>query len=335
MRTVCRIRGRPGSRISEEAGRHVVAGSWQPRGVTPHVHRHEEHSDRDVRLLLVALALVAVFMVAEVVVAVLASSLALLADAGHMLTDGLALGLAAWAARLALRPASGRWTFGLARAEIVSAAVNGMTLLVVAAVVTVEAVRRLIDPPDVEGTALVVVAAVGLVVNLVVVAVLGGADRRSLNVAGAFAHVLTDAYAFAATIVAGVLVLALDWRRADPVASLLVVLLMLRAAWSLLRDSGHVLLEAAPVGVALDEIRVHLLETAGVIDVHDLHVWTVTSRLPSLSAHVVVDDRCFVDGSAPQLLDRLQECISGHFDVEHSTFQLEPAGHTAHEPGTH
>jgi cobalt-zinc-cadmium efflux system protein len=300
-----------------------------------HPHSHGNPADRDVRLLLVALLLVTLFMVAEVVVAVLASSLALLADAGHMLTDGLALGAAAWAARLAVRPATGRWTFGLARAEIVSAAVNGMTLLVVSAVVTAEAVRRLIDPPDVAGLALVIVAGVGLVVNSAVVAVLARADRGSLNVAGAFAHVLTDAYAFAATLIAGVVVLTAGWRRADAVASLLVVVLMLRAAWLLLRDSGHVLLEAAPVGVALDEIRMHLLDTTDVIDVHDLHVWTVTSRLPSLSAHVVVDERCFLDGSAPRLLDELQECISGHFDVEHSTFQLEPAGHTAHEPGTH
>ena len=292
-------------------------------------HGHDE------RRLTIACALLAAFMVVEVVAAVLASSLALLADAGHMLTDTIALVMAIVALRLARRPAQGRWTFGYGRAEVLSAAVNGVTLLVVAAVVFVEAVKRLVHPSEVAGLPLVVVASVGLVVSLVATMVLAGADRRSLNIAGAFAHVATDAAAFAATIVAGVVVLATGTHRADPVAALFVVALMARAAWSLLRDSGHVLLEGAPANVDLTELRAHLMETAYVVAVHDLHAWTSGSRLPSVSAHVVVDDVCFADGRSPQLLDELQGCLAGHFDVEHSTFQLEPASHAAHELGTH
>jgi cobalt-zinc-cadmium efflux system protein len=297
-------------------------------------HGHE-HGHGDRRLLSAALALLVVFMAVEVVAAVLASSLALLADAGHLLVDVLALVMALTAGALALRPADERWTFGLARAEVLSAAVNGITLLVVSAVITVEAVQRLLHPRDVEGLPLIVVAGFGLVVNVVAAALLARADRSSLNIAGAFAHVLTDAYAFAATIVAGIVVLPTGFRRADPIASLFVVALMLRAAWQLLRDSGHVLLEAAPEQVDLAALRTHLLETPNVIDVHDLHVWTSGSRLPSVSAHVVVADGCFSEGQAPQLLDELQDCLAGHFDVEHSTFQFEPAGHTEHEAGAH
>jgi cobalt-zinc-cadmium efflux system protein len=318
------------------SGWRLSPSGWDSRGVTPHLHGSASESpDRDVRLLVVAFALIAAFMVGEVVVAIAASSLALLADAGHMLTDALALLLAVVAARLARRPAAGVWTYGLGRAEVLSAAVNGITLLVVGAVVLVEAVRRLVDPPDVEGWAVVVTAAVGLAVNLVVTLVLSRADRRSINVAGAMAHIVTDAYAFAATIVAGVLVVTLGWQRADPVASLVVVALMARAAWLLLRRSGAVLLEAAPEHVDLQDLRRHLLETAYVESVHDLHAWTVGSGLPAVSVHVVVSDECFADGRAPQLLDELQHCLVGHFDVEHSTFQLEPAGHTEHELGTH
>jgi cobalt-zinc-cadmium efflux system protein len=304
--------------------------------MTPHLHGSaEEQSDRNVRLLLVAFGLIVAFLTAEVVVAVAASSLALLADAGHMLTDALALLLAVVAARLARRPAGGVWTFGLGRAEVLSAAINGVTLLVVGAVVLVEAVRRLVDPPEVSGWPVVVTAAAGLAVNLVVTLVLSRADRGSINIAGALAHIVTDAYAFAATLVAGVLVLTLGWQRADPIASLVVVVLMERAAWVLLRRSGAVLLEAVPESVDLQILRRHLLETGYVESVHDLHAWTVGSGLPAVSAHVVVTDECFAEGRAPQLLDELQQCLVGHFDVEHSTLQIEPSGHSDHEPGTH
>jgi len=298
-------------------------------------HAHGVAADADRRYLTAALALLAAFMVTEVVVALLSGSLALLSDAGHMLSDVGAIAAALWAMRLAALPASGSWTFGWKRAEILSAAANGITLLVVSGVVGYEAVRRLIHPPAVEGGPVLVVALVGVAVNLVAAAMLARANRTSLNIRGAYQHILTDLYGFIATVIAGVVILATGYTRADPIASLVVVTLMIHAAWGLLRDSGRILLEAAPAGVDLDDVRAHLLDVEHVHDVHDLHVWTVTSDLPALSAHVTIDDSCFYDGHAPQLLDALQACIHGHFDVEHSTFQLEPAGHTEHEIGTH
>jgi cobalt-zinc-cadmium efflux system protein len=298
-------------------------------------HSHAVTTDADRRYLWGALVLLALFMVAEVVTALASGSLALLSDAGHMLSDVGAIAAALWAIRLAARPARGAWTFGWKRAEILSAAGNGVTLLVVAGIVAVEAVRRLLSPPEVEGGPVLVVALVGIAVNVAAAWLLARANRASLNVRGAYQHILTDLYGFVGTTVAAVLILTLGWTRADPVASLVVVGLMVYAAWGLLRDSARVLLEAAPKDFDLDQVRAHLLGVEHVHDVHDLHVWTVTSDLPTLSAHLVVDDRCFRDGHAPQLLDAVQECLHGHFDVEHSTFQLEPASHLAHEGGTH
>jgi cobalt-zinc-cadmium efflux system protein len=298
-------------------------------------HTHRPGPGADARYLVVALLLLAAFMVAEVIAGVLSGSLALLSDAGHMLSDVGALAVALWAIRLAARPASGAWTFGWKRAEILSAAGNGITLLVVSSIVTVEAVSRLLHPPEVAGGVVIVVAAAGVAVNVAAAWVLARADRASLNIQGAFRHVLTDLYGFIGTLIAGVIIVVTGWTQADAIASLLVVALMLKAAWELLRDSGRVLLEAAPEGMDLEDVRAHLLATGHVRGVHDLHVWTVTSGLPTLSAHIVVDDSCFHDGHAPQLLDALQACLTGHFDVEHSTFQLEAAAHAGHETGTH
>ena len=301
----------------------------------PHSHHRDIHlgvpADHDGRYLLVALLLILAFMVGEVVAAVLAGSLALLADAGHMLTDAAALGASLWAARLAARPAAGAMTFGFKRAEILSAAINGLTLAVVGAVVLVTAVDRLIHPVRVHGVTVTVVAAVGLVVNLAATTVLARANRDRLNIAGAFAHLVTDIWAFAGTVVAGVVIIVTGYDRADPIASLGVVVLMGVAAWRLLRQSGRILLEAAPEDFDLDELRSHILELPEVVAVHDLHVWVVTSDLPAVSAHVVVADACFAAGRPPQLLDMLQECLAGHFDVGHSTFQLEPVSHLEHE----
>ena len=300
-----------------------------------HSHNHGVSANADRRYLRIALALLAGFMVVEVVVGLAAGSVALLADAGHLLSDVAALAASLWAITLAARPATGAWTYGWKRAEILSAAGNGITLLVVSAVITVEAVQRLLDPPPVAGLAVLLVALLGIVVNLAATVAMRRADRSSLNVEGAFQHVLTDLYAFVATALAGVLILATGYRRADPIASLVVVALMLRAAYGLLRDSGRVLLEAAPVGVDLADLRAHLLGVEHVTEVHDLHAWTVTSDLPAVSAHIVVTDGCFSSGHCPQILDELQACLVGHFDVEHSTFQLEPAGHAEHEVGQH
>jgi len=291
-------------------------------------------ADADRRYLLVALGLLAAFMLGEVIVAVVSGSLALLSDAGHMLSDVGAIGAALWAIHLAARPAAGAWTFGWKRAEILSAAGNGITLLVVSGIITAEAISRLIHPPPVRGWPVVIVAAAGIAVNITAASVLAKANRTGLNMQGAFRHVLTDLYGFIGTVIAGLIIVATGYTRADAIASLVVVALMLKASWELLRDSGRILLEAAPADMDLDEVRTHLLATGHVHDVHDLHIWTVTSGLRALSAHVVVDDSCFHDGHVPQLLDELQACLLGHFDLEHSTFQLEAAEHAGHETGT-
>jgi cobalt-zinc-cadmium efflux system protein len=322
-------------RLDGEDHQHDGDHAHEGRHADGVAHTHGVAADADRRYLLISLGLLATFMVVEVTVAFLAGSLALLSDAGHMLSDIGALGASLWAIRLAARPATGAWTWGWKRAEILSAAGNGISLLVVAALVAFEAIRRLLHPHNVTGGAVLAVAIVGAIVNVAAAASLAKANRSSLNVEGAYKHVVTDLYGFIGTIIAAIIIITTGWTRADPVASLLVVVLMLRAAYGLLRDSGRILLEAAPGHLDLDDILAHLMATEHVIDVHDLHVWTVTSDLPALSAHVVLDDGCFNDGHAPQLLDELQACLVGHFDVEHSTFQFEPASHAHHELGAH
>ncbi len=298
-------------------------------------HSHGISAGADTRYLAIALALIVGFLIVEVVVALASGSVALLADAGHMLSDAGAIAGSLWAIRLAARPATGDWTFGFKRAEILSAAVNGITLLVVGVLVGVESIERLFDPPPVDGGPVLVVALLGVAVNVAATWVLSRANRGSLNVEGAFQHILTDLYAFIGTLIAAIVILTTGYVRADAIASLIVVGLMLRSSWGLLRDSGRVLLEAAPKSVALTRVREHMLELPEVVGVHDLHVWTVTSDLPALSAHVVIDDDCFTNGRSPVILDHLQACLQGHFDVEHSTFQLEPASHLTHEAGHH
>ncbi len=298
-------------------------------------HDHGVGPGADIRYLTIALALIVAFMLAEVTAALLSGSLALLADAGHMLTDVAALGAGVWAARLAARPASEAWTYGLKRAEILTAAVNGVSLAVVAVVIVVQAIGRLLHPASVAGGVVLSVALVGVVVNILATLVLARADRTRLNVRGAFAHLLTDLYAFLGAAGAGLVIMLTGWLRADPLASLAVAALMARAAWGLLRDSGRILLQAVPDHVDLAEVRVHLARVDHVVDVHDLHAWTITSGLPTLTVHIVVDDHCFASGHAPLILDRVQACLEGHFDVGHSTVQLEPAAHAAHEPGRH
>ena len=271
------------------------------------------------RRLGLALALILAFMAVEVVVGILASSLALLSDAAHMLTDAGAIALALVAARLAGRPAQGGYTFGLKRAEILSAQINGVTLVALAAVIVFEGIRRLISPPDVEGAAVVVVALAGIVVNLVAAMVLAGADRRSLNVEGAFQHVLTDLYAFIATAIAGGVILATGFGAADGIAALFVAALMLRSGWGLLRESGRVLLEAAPRGIDPQEIGRTLAAEPHVVEVHDLHVWEVTSGMPSLSAHVTVGAGCDTQSHRRRLAELLHE----RFGIDHTTLQVE------------
>jgi cobalt-zinc-cadmium efflux system protein len=271
-------------------------------------HHHAPSADADVRWLSVALALIAGFMVVEVVGGLLASSLALLSDAGHMLTDAAAIGLALVAARLAARPAAGRFTFGLGRAEILSAQVNGATLLVLAGVIAVAAIQRLFSPPDVDGA-------------FVAAWALGRAERRSLNVEGARQHVLTDLYASLAAAAAGAVVVATGFDRADGIAALFVAALMVRSGWSLLRDSGRVLLEGAPEGMDPQAIGRAMAAEPGVVEVHDLHIWEVTSGFPALAAHVLVrpGDDCH------GMRRRLQRLLSERFAIDHVTLQVDHA----------
>jgi cobalt-zinc-cadmium efflux system protein len=280
---------------------------------------HDAPLTMDSRRLTAALVLILVFMAVEVVVGLLASSLALLSDAAHMLTDAGAIALALLAARLASRPAGGGFTFGLRRAEILSAQVNGATLVALAAVVVYEGIRRLIDPPDVEGVPVLAVAVAGIAVNLAATAILAGADRRSLNVEGAFQHVLTDLFAFVATAIAGLVVISTGFSRADGIAALMVAALMLRSGYGLLRDSGRVLLEAAPRNLDPDEIGNALAAAPHVVEVHDLHVWEVTSGFPALSAHITVRSGCDTQSHRRQLAELLHD----RFGIDHSTLQVE------------
>ena len=298
-------------------------------------HAHGTSAETDRRALTFALVLLVAFMAFEVGAAIYANSLALLADAGHMLVDVGALALSLLAIGLAARPETGSHTYGLKRAEILAAAANGLALIVVSALVTYDAIVRLVHPGPVRGGVLIVVASVGVVVNMVATLTMGRANRRSLNMEGAYRHILTDLYGFIGTLIAGVVIVTSGFDRADTVASLIVVALMLKAATALLRPALRILLEATPEDIDLDEVRRHLMELPEVRSVHDLHAWTLTSSLPILTAHVVVTDDCFTTGEAGRVLDHLQECLSGHFDVEHSTLQFESAGHIEHELGGH
>jgi cobalt-zinc-cadmium efflux system protein len=287
-----------------------------------HHHHGHVHTD-DTRRLTVALVLILGLMVAQVVAGVMADSLALLSDAAHMLTDAGAIALALFAARLARRPASGGFTFGFRRAEILSAQLNGATLVGLAVLIVLEAIQRLVNPPEVAGLAVLVVAIVGIAVNLAATRVLAGANRRSLNVEGAFQHVLTDLFAFIATAIAGAVVLLTDFSRADGIAALVVAALMLRSGYGLLRDSGRVLLEAAPRDLDPEEIGTLLAAQSHVVEVHDLHVWEVTSGFPAISAHVTVRAGCDTQAHRRELAELLRE----RFQISHSTLQVE----TRHE----
>jgi cobalt-zinc-cadmium efflux system protein len=303
----------------------------------PHNHSHTRDitAESDHRYLTVTISLLAAFMALEVITAFFSHSLALLADAGHMLADVGAIAGSLVALRLAARPETGSHTFGMKRAEILAAVGNGITLVVVAALVTFEAIDRLVHPAAVHGVTLIVVAAVGVAVNVAATMTMSKANRRSLNVEGAYRHVLTDLYAFIGTVIAGIIIVSTGFSRADSIASLVVVGLMLKASIQLLRPALRILLEATPEDIDLEEVRRHLLELHEVASVHDLHVWTLTSSLPILTAHVVVTDECINQGEIGRVLDHLQGCLAGHFDVEHSTLQLEAIGHIDHEIGGH
>jgi cobalt-zinc-cadmium efflux system protein len=295
-----------------------------------HQHRHPgaagEHghgltASSDSRYIAIALGLIVSFLVFEVIMAFVGHSLALLADAGHMLTDAGALGASLLAVRLARRPAAGVWTFGFKRAEVLSAQANGITLLVVSALVGFEAISRLIHPLAVTGGIVVTVAAVGVAVNVAATWVIARASRDSINVRGAFAHIVTDLYAFIGTLIAGIVIITTGFNRADSIASLIVVALMLHAAWGLLRETGRILLEAAPEGYAPSEIVTAITSQPGVASVHDVHVWLITSGFPALSAHVLVRP----PANCHQVRRELERLLCEHFGLDHTTLQVDHA----------
>lgn len=286
-----------------------------------HGHAHSVGENADAKRLVSALLLIVGFMAVEVVVGILAHSLALLSDAAHMLTDAGALVMSLWVIRLVKRPSGGSLTFGLKRSEILSAQANGGTLLVLAGLIVYEGVHRLVSPPPAGGLAILVVALAGIAVNLLATLQLAKANRQSMNIEGSFQHLLTDLIAFVVTAIAGALILATGWTRADGIAALVVAAVMLRSAWGLLRDSGRVLLEAAPAGLDVPEIGRALAGHAHVASVHDLHVWEISSGFPSLSAHVLVHEGDDCHGIRRELERLLHE----RFGIDHTTLQVEHA----------
>jgi cobalt-zinc-cadmium efflux system protein len=287
-----------------------------------HDHAHGVTADADGRKLAIALALILGFMCVEVGVGIAAGSLALLSDAAHMLTDAGALALSLVAIRLARKPAAGAMTYGLKRSEILAAAINGSTLLVLGLLIVYEGVRRVIDPPAVEGGPVLAVAILGIAVNLVATMILARANRQSLNIEGAFQHILTDLAAFVATAIAGAVILLTGFTRADGIAALLVAALMLRAAFMLLRESGRVFLEAAPRGLDPERIGNRMASHAGVAEVHDLHIWEVTSGFPALSAHILVGRNI----DCHDVRRTLEAMLHDEFEIEHTTLQVEHEG---------
>ena len=287
------------------------------------------------RRMLAVLAIIVVVMAVEVVGAVVSGSLALFADAGHMLADGFGVGLALLATVIAARPATDRTTFGLQRAEILAALVNAVIVAVIGGLAIVGGVRRLFDPADVESEIMLLVALVGLLGNVVALVLLRSGRQASLNVRGAYLEVLGDTLGSLAVVAAAFVIMGTGFLRADAIVSILIGVMIVPRAWALLRDVVNVLLEATPRGVDLEDVRRHLLEAPGVVDVHDLHAWTITSGVPVLSAHVVVAADVAADCGQGSILDGLHECLAGHFDIEHSTFQLEPEGHVEHEHAWH
>jgi cobalt-zinc-cadmium efflux system protein len=286
-----------------------------------HAHSHAIGHDADARRLATGLALIVGFMVVEVVAGIVAHSLALLSDAAHMLTDAGALLLSLVVLRLLRRPAEGNVTFGLQRMDVLSAQANGATLLVLALLILYGGVRHLISPPEPDGLVMLVVALAGVGVNLLATRELAKANRTSLNVEGAFQHLLTDLFAFAVTAVAGLVIVVAGWARADALAALAVGLVMLRSAVSLLRASGRVLLEIAPEQVDVGEVGRTMAAHPGVTEVHDLHVWELRPGFPSLSAHVLVDPGADCHGIRRELEGLLDE----QFGIDHTTLQVDHA----------
>jgi cobalt-zinc-cadmium efflux system protein len=307
------------------------------QGHPDHGHTHHGHTAAGQHRgpLTAVLVITVSIAAAEIIGAALTGSLVLLADAAHMAADAAGVGLSLLAVRFAARPPTAQRTFGYARAEILAAMANSLLLLGMAGFIFTEAVRRLMTPAVVSPELLLIFGAIALAGNAVSLALLRRGQAESLNVRGAFLEVAADSLGAAAVIVTGVVIAATGFDRADSIASLAVGALILPRTWHLLREVIDVLLEASPKGIDLSEVRRHMTGLAGVREVHDLHAWTITSGLPVLSAHIVVAPEVLADGRSAVILDKLQDCLRGHFDVAHSTFQLEPAGHAEHERPMH
>lgn len=287
------------------------------------------------RRLVVVVAITAAVFVAQVVGGLASGSLALLADAGHMLTDSTGLVIALVATMLAALPPTSSRTYGLQRVEVLAAMINGLLLVGIAVWVLLRAVDRWNEPVEISSGLMLGVAVVGLLANAAGLVILHGGKDESLNLRAAYLEVLGDLLGSVAVIVAAVVILLTGYTRADSLASVAIFLLIVPRAYALLRDVVDVLLEATPRGIDLDQIRAHIRKVPGVVDTHDLHAWTITSGVPVLSAHVVVDQDCIAGGRTGEVLDRLKECLDEHFDVDHCTFQVEPVGHQAHESAQH
>ncbi|MFF3348352.1 cation diffusion facilitator family transporter [Streptomyces sp. NPDC002779] len=301
-----------------------------------HGHAHGGHAGGTATAayrgrLRIALSITLTVMVVEIVGGVLADSLALVADAAHMATDAVGLAMALLAIHFANRPATGNRTFGYARAEILAALANCLLLLGVGGYVLYEAIQRFITPAGTEGGLTMVFGAIGLVANMISLTLLMRGQKESLNVRGAFLEVAADALGSLAVLISAVVILTTGWQAADPIASLVIGLMIVPRTVKLLRETLEILLEAAPRGVDMMEVRAHILALDGVEDVHDLHAWTITSGMPVLSAHVVVSPEALSAIGHEKMLHELQGCLGDHFDVEHCTFQLEPSGHAEHE----
>lgn len=294
-----------------------------------HGHAAGRAEDRS-RLKLVLLVTCAVIAI-EVVGAWVSGSLALLADAGHMVTDAAAVGLALSASSMATRPATSKRTFGFHRAEILAALANAAVLLVICTYLAYAGIRRLVDPVDVDAAPMLVFAAIGLGANVVSFGILARRRNQSLNMRGAYLEVLSDLLGSVAVIVAALVILATGFTRADSIASLVIAAMILPRSLSLLRGAVDVLLETTPQHIDLDDVRRHIAKVPGVVDVHDLHAWMITSGMPMLSVHVTVTDDVLAERGVGSLLDEFSDCVASHFEVEHATFQIEPASHRAHE----
>ncbi|MBA2463416.1 MAG: cation transporter [Nocardioidaceae bacterium] len=294
-------------------------------------HGHGAGRAQDRSRLRIVLVVTVTVVVVELVGAWRSGSLALLADAGHMVTDAVAVALALSASYVATLPATSRRTFGYHRAEILAALVNAVVLLGVCGYLVWEGVRRLLDPEPVEAGPMLVFAVVGLLANLVSLLLLHSRSTESLNMRGAYLEVLSDLVGSVLVVMAAGVMMLTGFERADPIASLVIAALVLPRSYSLLRDAVEVLLETTPGGLDLDDVRDHLEEVPGVVDVHDLHAWTITSGMPMLSAHVAVTEEMLAERGVGPMLDEFSECVAEHFDIEHATFQIEPAGHRGHE----